>query len=266
MSGRRDRSVRRAEYSQHFLRSKALASSLISQTRVSPADVVIEIGPGHGILTAELAHRCRKVVAVEVDGRLCGRLRGRFADAEHVSVVHADFLRYSLPKGMPYKVVGNIPFNRTAAIVQRLVGASTPPVDIFIIVQREAAERFAGGPFAPESVVSLHLKPWWQVEIVRRLRRADFEPAPRVDAALLWLARRTRPLVDSSATIAYRAFIDASFGRTGTTIGRCLRASFTRRQIRQLGQDLCFAPGSPPSALSFDQWLGLFRFRTLQPD
>jgi 23S rRNA (adenine-N6)-dimethyltransferase len=227
--------------------------------------VVIEIGAGRGILTAELAHRCRKVIAVEVDGRLCGRLRDRFGDAEHVSVVHADFLRYGLPKGVPYKVVGNIPFNRTAAIVQRLVGASTPPADIFIVVQREAAERFAGGPFGSESVVSLHLKPWWQVEIVRRLGRADFEPAPRVDAALLWLARRTRPLVDASATTAYRAFIDASFGRTGTTIGRCLRASFTRRQIRQLSQDLRFTPESPPSALSFDQWLGLFRFRMLRP-
>jgi 23S rRNA (adenine-N6)-dimethyltransferase len=226
--------------------------------------VVIEIGPGLGILTAELARRCRTVIAVELDGRLSGELRRRFEDVHNVSVVHADFLRYRLPEWTAYKVVGNIPFSRTAAIIQRLVGAPTPPTDVYAVVQLEAAERFAGAPFAPESMVSLHLKPWWQIEIVRRLCRSDFEPAPRVESAMLWLARRTRPLVQDSTAGAYRAFIDAGFGRTGTTIERCLRAWFTRRQVRRLGQDLRFEPWSPPSGLSFDQWLGLFRFHMLQ--
>ena len=266
MAGRRDRSGRRAGLSQHFLRSSALASSLVSQTHVSGRDVVIEIGPGHGVLTAELVRRCRRVIAVELDSRLCSGLRRRFAEVGHVSVVHGDFLRYSLPERTTYKVVGNIPFSRTADIVLKLVSAATPPADAFVIVQREAAERFAGTPFAPETQISLHLKPWWQVEIVRRLRRSDFAPPPTVGTVVLWLARRTRPLVDDSAADQYRAFIEAGFGRTGATIAQCLRAWFTGRQLRRLSRDLRFELRSTPSSLSFDQWLGLFRFRSWRSD
>ena len=266
MSARRDRSSRRPELAQHFLRGKGLASSLVSQARLTNEDVVLEIGPGRGILTGELAPRCRQVIAVELDPRLCHELCSRFHDQAHVSIVEGDFLRYSLPDRTAYKVIGNIPFNLTAAIIQRLVNASTPPVDVFVTVQREAAERFAGAPFAPESLLSLLLKPWWQVEIARQLRRIDFDPPPRVDSALLWLARRTRPLIDASAAGAYRAFIDACFGRTGATVDRCLRPYFTHRQIRRLSRDLRFETADRPSSLSFDQWLALFRFRTLEAD
>ena len=266
MFARRDRSSRRAELGQHFLRTKALASSLVSQAHLTNEDVVVEIGPGRGMLTGELARRCRKVIAVEVDARLCHELTSRFRDQPRVSIVQADFLRYSLPDRTAYKVMGNIPFNLTAAIIKRLVTASTPPVDAFVVVQREAAERFAGGPCAPESLLSLLLKPWWQVEIARQLRRVDFDPPPRVDSALLWLARRTRPLIDAYAAGAYRAFIDACFGRTGATVDRCLRAYFTRRQIWRLSRELRFGPADRPSSLSFDQWLALFRFRTLEAD
>ena len=223
----------------------------------------MEIGPGRGVLTAELALRCRQLIAVELDERLCQELRVRFGGDEHVSIVQADFLRFSPPRSTAYKVVGNIPYNRTAAIVRRLADGSPPPEDAYLVVQREAAERFAGRPFAPETLASLLLKPRWQVEIVRRLRRTDFEPPPRVDSVVLWLARRTRPLVEQSAASGYQAFVEACFGRSGQTVGRCLRSAFTRHQIRRLSRDLGFDPSAPPSGLSFDQWLGLFRFRTL---
>ena len=260
MSEQRHRTPRRAELSQHFLRSRALASSLIAQAAISSHDVVVEIGSGRGILTTELARRCRKLVAVELDDRLCHVLRERFSRDAHVSIVHKDFLRLELPDA-PYKVVGNIPFSRTAAIVRRLVDGPSPPKDAYLVVQREAAERFAGRPYAPETLPSLLLKPWWQVEIIRRLRRTDFDPPPDVDSVVLWLARRARALVDPSQRADYRRFVSASFGRRGRTVGRCLRSEFTRRQLHRLSDDLRFDLSTPPSGLTFDQWLGLFRFR-----
>ena len=225
--------------------------------------MVVEIGSGRGILTAELAGHCRELVAVEIDEGLCHSLRNRFRGIAHVSVVQTDFLRLELP-ATPYKVLGNIPYSRTAAIVRRVVDATAPPEDAYLVVQREAAERFAGGPYAPETLSSLLLKPWWQVEIVRRLRRTDFDPPPSVDSVVLWLARRTRPLVDRPQAAAYRSFVSVCFGRRGRTVGRCLRSEFTRRQIHRLSSDLRFDPSAPPSRLTFDQWLGLFRFRTLE--
>ena len=256
------RTPRRADLSQHFLRSRALASSLIAQAPVTRRDLVVEIGPGRGILTRELARHCREVVGVEFDGALCQALRRRFRDNTRIAILQADFVRFRLPE-VPYKVVGNIPFNRTAAIMRRLVQAPLPPEDAWLVVQREAAERFAGGPYCRETLPSLLLKPWWQVEIARRLRRTDFDPPPNVEAVVLWLARRTRPLVDRSRATEYQRFIRTCFGRSGHTIRRCLRSELTRTQVHRLGRDLRFDPSGPPSRLTFEQWLGLFRFRAL---
>ncbi len=258
----RYRTPRRADLSQHFLRSRSLAASLIAQAPVRQSDLVVEIGPGRGILTQELARRCREVVAVEVDRALSEALRARFQNDNRVTIVRCDFRRFRLPD-VPYKVLGNIPFNRTAAIVRRLVQADSPPQDGYLVVQREAAQRFAGSPHSRETLSSLLLKPWWQIEIVRRFRRTDFDPPPRVDAVALWLARRTRPLVHRFQAAPYRRFIRSCFGRDGHSIRRCLRSEFTRKQIHRLGRDLRFDPSGPPSCLTFDQWLALFRFRRL---
>ena len=253
------RTPRRADLSQHFLRSRSLAASLIAQAPVQRNDLVVEIGPGRGILTRELACRCREVVAVEFDGVLSEVLRTRFLGDDRVTVVRSDFLRFRLPD-VPYKVLGNIPFNRTAAIVRRLVQADSPPQDAWLVIQREAAERFAGSPFSRETLSSLRLKPWWQIEIARRFRRTDFDPPPSVDAVALWLARRARPLVNRLQAVDYRRFIESCFGRDGRSIRLCLRSEFTRTQIQRLGRDLRFDPSGPPSGLTFDQWLALFRF------
>lgn len=199
---------------------------------------------------------------MEFDGALAEALRMRFRGDDRVTIVCSDFLRFRLPD-VPYKVLGNIPFNRTAGIVRRLVEADPPPRDAWLVVQREAAERFAGAPCARETRSSLLLKPWWQIEIARRFRRTDFDPPPRVDAVALWLARRTRPLVDRFEAADYRRFIRSGFGRDGRSIWRCLRSEFTRPQIRRLGRDLRFDPSGPLRSLTFDQWLALFRFRRL---
>ena len=202
---------------------------------------------------------------MELDGALSEVLRTRFLGDDRVTIVRSDFLRFSLPQ-VPYKVLGNIPFNRTAAIVRRLVRADSPPQDAYLVVQREAAERFAGGPCSRETLLSLLFKPWWQIEIARRLRRTDFDPRPSVDAVALWLARRTRPLVDRSQAARYRRFIQSCFGRDSRSIRRCLRSEFTRIQVYRLSRDLRFDPSGPPSALTFDQWLALFRFWLFERD
>ena len=113
------------------------------------------------------------------------------------------------------------------------------------MIQREAAERFAGGPCSRETRSSLLLKPWWQIEIVRRFRRTDFDPPPSVDAVALWLARRTRPLVDRFQAADYRRFIQSCFGRDGRSIRWCLRSEFTRTQIYRLSRNLGFDPSGP---------------------
>ena len=250
---------RRADLSQHFLRSRNVARKLVARSSISSADLVVEIGPGRGMLTRELAARCRSLVAVEADARLADQLRAEFSESPSVEIVQADFLQVP-PPTRPHKVFANIPYNRTAMIIQRLLNAQVQPTDAYLIVQLEAAERFAGMPYAPETQASLLLKPWWQIEILSRLARTDFDPPPRVDSVLLWLASRPRPLIDESQRSQYEHFIKSVFGRSGRTVRQCVRALLTGPQVRRLARDLRFGVNSPPSALTFDQWLGVFRF------
>ena len=98
------------------------------------------------------------MIAVELDAALAADLREQFAAEPRIEVVTADFLRYDLPR-TPYKLFGNIPFAVTSAIVRRVTEAEPPPVDAHLIMQREAAEKLAGSPWAPESRRSLTLKP-----------------------------------------------------------------------------------------------------------
>jgi 23S rRNA (adenine-N6)-dimethyltransferase len=251
------RATRRPELSQHFLRSGALASSLIEQCAVGRADRVIEIGPGRGALTAQLARCCRELVAVEIDPRLCDALRERFSRASNVSIVRADFLEWELPSE-PYKLVANLPYARTTEIVRRLAGAEHPPDDAWLVAQREAARRFAGAPFAPETRLSLLLKPGWQIEIVRTFRRADFDPPPAVESVLLWMARRPRALVREAR--AWRRFVDVAFEGGGATVRQRLAPLLTAAQLSRLARELRFDVRARPATLGFDQWVGLFRF------
>ena len=252
--------------SQNFLKSPALAASLLQRCDLRPDDVVYEIGPGRGMLTAQLALRCRRVIAVEKDPRLADRLRRRFADVPQVTVHQGDFLEYPLPHG-PYKVVANIPFNITAAIVNKLAAAECPPEDANLTMQREAAGVLLGEPH--ESLRSVLLKPWYDMEIVHRFRRTDFIPAPRVDVVMLRLRKRGPPLIGRADRQRFRDFVVYLFTTHRAGLGSALKDVFSGRQLRRisgdLGVDLTALP--TPTSIPFEYWLQLFAsFKTVADD
>ena len=260
MAGAR-RDETRGARSQHFLRRSSLAAELVAALDVSDVDTVLEIGAGKGALTSPLVAHCRdaQVVAVEIDPRLCGLLRERFGARDNVQVRERDFFELELPK-QRYSVVGNLPFHCTSAMLRRLVEGPDRPRDIVVIVEDRAAIRHAGWPYGPETYLSLTSKPWWQVEVGRRLRRSEFVPPPSVDCAVLTLAHRERPLITPERASLYRDFVAAAFCREGNDLARSLRPVFSRTQLRHLARDLHFSPRQVPSALDFSQWLALFRF------
>src|SRR5260370_8871528 len=108
----------------------------------------------------------------------------------NVTIHEGDFLHYRLPR-KPYKVFANIPFNITTAIVTRLTAEEYPPEDAYLAMQKEAAGMFVGRPH--ESLRSLLLKPWFEVEIVKRFRCREFVPEPRVDLVTLPLHIKPPP-------------------------------------------------------------------------
>lgn len=262
MSGRRNRAQERPYRSQHFLH-RGLAADLVARSSISRRDHVVEIGAGRGALTVELAGRCGSITAIEIDPALCRRLRDRFRNTSHVRIVEADFLRTRLPDAA-YKVFGNVPYSRTADIVRHLRDLERPPSEAILVLQSEAAGRFAGHPAGVETRQSLLLKPWWHVEVVRRLARTDFDPPPSVDSAVLWMAQRGTPLISNAEERLYRRLVNEAFGSAGSNVAAGLQKFLSRSQITRLARDLGFQITDKPSSLTFDQWLGIFRYYALQ--
>src|SRR5947209_8148600 len=244
-------------YAQNFLKDPCLVASLLARCGIDHDDVVYEIGPGKGIITEQLARRCKHVVAIEKDPCLSALLLQQFADRPNVTIHECDFLHYHLPR-KPYKVFANIPFNITTAIVTKLTSAEYPPEDAYLVMQKEAADRFLGKPH--ESLYSVLLKPWFEVELVHRFRRKDFVPEPQVDVVMLRLRKRGPPLVKRVDRQSFRDFVVYSFTTWRPTLGDILKGILTGQQLKHVRRALGVDLDATPTSLTFEQWLNVFEY------
>ena len=249
---------RRAELGQHFLAGGWLAAELVEQAGVGAGDLVVEIGAGTGVLTEALARRAGRVVAVEVDPRLAGRARSRLAPYGNVSVVTADALELPLPR-RPFRVVANLPFGSTAAILRRLLGDPRTRLErADLVVQEQAARRYtAARPGAAEPIA---WAAWYELGTGRRLEPGCFRPPPRVGAAVLVARRRRPPLVPVGGHRRFTVLVGSAFRRPGLPLRRSLVPPFSYRQLRRLAGDLGFGLDAGPGDLDAVQWAGLYRF------
>jgi 16S rRNA (adenine1518-N6/adenine1519-N6)-dimethyltransferase len=178
------------EYGQHFLRDPNILDVIGRLAELAPEDVVLEIGPGHGVLTRYLAERVRQVHAVEIDRELEPELSGL---AENVDVVFGDALRVELPQDAT-KLVANLPYNvATPLIVESLDGL--PSIRLWcVMVQREVAERFFAEPRTKEyGAVSVLVQLAARRTGFHAVSRSVFRPPPNVDSALVAFRRTELP-------------------------------------------------------------------------
>lgn len=242
---------------QNFLRSSKLVRELLDASSVRSSDTVYEIGPGYGIITAELASVARRVIAIEKDPALVQGILQRFEAVQNVQIVRGDFLRYRITD-KEYKIFANIPYNTTADIVRKILYVPPVPCEAYLIMQKEAAEKFSGKP--KETLFSILAKPWFDLHIVRELRRTDFEPAPGVDSVLLHIQKRSPPLICEGDIFLYHRFVRFGFKRWKKCLKLAFKPIFTYEQWKRLSRHFGFPLHATPTDLTFEQWLGLFAF------
>lgn len=247
----------RIKWAQNFLTDAALAERLVNVAAIGASDLVYEIGPGEGILTRALARHARKVIAVDVDGELARRLKKEFQGESHVEIRHEDFLEHRF-ESERYRVFSNIPFNITADVVRKLLTERYPPVDAHLILQKEAAGKFAGQP--RETEMSVSWKPWFDFSIVWEFRRTDFDPVPSVDVVMLRICHREKPLVSEDMAAQYRKFIRFAFRAWKNNLKSTFKAIFTYEQWKRLSRDHGFPLKATPTELTFEQWLRIFQY------
>ncbi len=246
---------------QNFLTDPALRDQVAEQAGLSPNDEVLEVGAGVGTLTVALAPRCRRVVAVELDGRLIPALRESLAGIENVEVVRTDILRFNVRSAFPDGheiVVGNIPYNLTGALIRKLLDDPPRPRRLSLVVQKEVAERWTASSGASLATVAVQV--FAEARLLFTIPAAAFTPAPRVDSALVRLDVRERPAVDVDDLPAFFRFVEAVFqGRRkqlGGTLGRIsgLGSTAAGSRLRGVGID----PERRPQTLGLAEWEALY--------
>ena len=185
---------------QNFLQDEEAIERIADASGAGPEDLVIEIGPGMGVLTKALAQRAGKVVAVELDDRLIPILQGEFAGQSNVEIIHQDILKADLraiieEAAMPgsVKIVGNLPYYITTPILLGLLEQDVPAESITVMVQKEVAERIVAGPGGKDyGVLSVSLQYYCTTQYVLDVPAESFRPKPKVDSAVVKLTLRDK--------------------------------------------------------------------------
>jgi 23S rRNA (adenine-N6)-dimethyltransferase len=230
---------------QHFLRSSRLAAELVRAAGVQRDELVLDLGAGTGVLTAALARRGARVVAVEIDPELAAALERRFPAVE---VLAADALRVPLP-GEPFRVVANLPFDGATAILRRLLDPRGSLVSADVVVEWAVACKRAA--VWPSTQLGVFWGAWFDLAVVRRLPRSVFTPPPVVDAGVLRIVRRSEPLVPVTEQRPYQTFLARGY-RDG------LRAVVPWRLLKHAEAELGFDRHAHARDLDRRQWAALF--------
>jgi 16S rRNA (adenine1518-N6/adenine1519-N6)-dimethyltransferase len=170
---------------QHFLHDETVIADMLEAADVQSDDTILEVGPGLGVLTSALVQRAGQVVVYELDEKLAALIESQ--QAENLTVVLGDALELPLPpRGttLPYKVVANIPYSITGALIRRLITSPSGPSSITLLVQKEVAERMCAKP-GQMSVLSVAVQLHGTAHIDRLVPPECFWPAPKVDSAVV---------------------------------------------------------------------------------
>lgn len=259
------------ELGQNFLVDRGVLGHILAAAEISATDTVLEIGPGLGTLTQALAEHAQRVVAVEIDRQLVAILHDRLQGFPNVRVVAGDILALEIagllavePAGVPagrvYKVVANIPYNITSAVLRHLLEASLRPQLIVLMVQREVAQRITARP-GDMSLLAVSVQFYGRPRLVHRVPAGAFYPVPKVDSAIIRIDPHPELPLAPEQVAPFFAVVRAGFGqrrkqlRNSLLRGLGLPAEVIVRALAQAGVD----GERRAQTLSVEEWVTLYR-------
>ncbi|MBN1429314.1 MAG: ribosomal RNA small subunit methyltransferase A [Anaerolineae bacterium] len=250
---------------QNFMVEENVLAQMVDAADIGPQDAVLEVGAGLGALTGYLAARARRVIALEIDGRFIDVLEQTFGKQAHVEIVQADILQTDVDTLMAedrgcYKLVANLPYYITSAIIRLLLEGSSPPQSMVFTVQYEVAERLCAAP-GKMSLLAVGVQFYGQPQIMARLKPGVFYPRPSVDSALVRIVPHLDgpPLSQENQKHFFR-IVRAGFSQPRKQLKNSLSAGLhlspdaVVHWIGQAGLD----PGRRAEALSIEEWMALY--------
>ncbi len=241
---------------QHLLHNPKTIIRLIEAAGLRPTDTVLEIGAGKGVLTFPTAEKAGKVLAVEIDADFARDLRAKAKPYPRITVIQGDIREVRLPAG-PFTVVANIPFAITTAILDKLLGSEGRAFQRgAFILEHGAARRFT-----QTSTLDPRLLMWrmnFDFEMRTAVPRTHFAPPPRVDAAIVRIARRPCPRISVKEGKRFIAFAAYALSEPRVAAAEAFKGIFTPAQLSTAFKNAKVVREQAIASLSLDQWASLF--------
>jgi len=244
---------------QHWLKDELSLQTMVEAAGIVSTGTVVEVGPGLGYLTDKLAHSAQKVIAIEADPTLLEPLRVQFFQRPNVEIVGADILQYDLTQlSSQYKVVANIPYYITSKLLRTFLEAKNSPISMTLLVQKEVAQRIIAKP-GKMSVLAFSVQYYAKTEIVSLVQKELFDPPPKVDSAIIHIARLHQPAFKADTKKLFR-IVKAGFSEKRKMLRNSLSAGLHIDQsvIIQALDKAGVSNTARAQELSLTQWQNIY--------
>lgn len=250
---------------QNFLTSRNVLEEIVDAADIDSG--VIEIGPGFGVLTSELAKNSDKVVTIEIDNHLIDVLEYTLSDFDNVKIINEDVLKLDLKKlideefdGEKVSIAANLPYYITTPIISKLLEEKLPIKNIVVMVQKEVAQRMASQPSTKDyGAITILCQYFAKPSIVTTVPAALFVPPPKVDSAVLMLEILDKPSVDVKDEKLFFRVVKAAFSQRRKTLLNCLCANFpiAKEEMSSLLESIDIMPSRRGETLSLQEFANL---------
>lgn len=251
---------------QNFLSSQDVLEEIAIAAEIDDSGV-IEIGPGFGVLTNELAKRAKKVLALEIDERLIPILADTLGEYDNVKVINQDVLKTDVKKlieeefgGEKVSVAANLPYYITTPIITGLIEGQLPLKNLVVMVQKEVADRITAEPGSKNyGAISVLCQYYTKTELVTVVGANEFIPPPKVDSAVVKMAFRDEPAVSVKDEKLFFRTVKAAFSQRRKTLLNCLVANFpqNKEEITKIMTSVGIEPARRGETLSLEEFAKL---------
>lgn len=262
-------------FGQNFIVNPGVCPKIVEAAGIGPEWGVLEVGPGIGVLTRELARRAARVVAVEVDNRLPPLLAETLAGYDNVEIVMQDILKVDIAAlirekfaGMSVAVCANLPYYITSPILMRLLEEKLPIRQITVMVQKEAAERICAAPGTRQAgAISYAVAYYAKPQVLFSVQPGSFYPPPKVTSAVIRLEVHPEPPVPVPDEAAYFRLVRAAFGQRRKTAANAISAGLglPKAQVTAAMEQAGLPATARPEQLTLEQFAALSRALAQQP-
>lgn len=249
---------------QNFLIDDNIVDKIVAGAGIGPGDKIIEVGPGIGTLTREMASRAQNLMAVEIDKNLIPILADTLGDHDNVKIVNEDIIKADIRGlidenlgGGPVKLVANLPYYITTPIIMRFLEENINVTDIVVMVQKEVAERMNAQPGGKDfGALSVAVQYYCDTEIIAKVPRHLFVPQPNVDSIVIALRVRSERKYKVDDEGLYFKVVKAAFGQRRKTLLNSISSmgNLAKDQVKEALEEAGIDPKRRGETLSLDEF------------